>query len=195
MIVSSRRLAAASAAAAAVVVSAGLAWACVAVVSLTTNTKTVQPGGTLNVTGREFATNAQVDIHLDSPAGPVLASVPNPQPSTMSSKFTVDVPVPDTITPGEHFLVATQDHHDMNSGQPARSVFYVGTSPPTTVIPVRPVRLEEASGPSIAVLVFIALAVAVVGLLIVGGIASSRRGRGGPNPPVSGAAPSGGGGR
>lgn len=38
-----------------VVVPAGLAWACVGLISLTTESSTVQPGGTVTVIGREFA--------------------------------------------------------------------------------------------------------------------------------------------
>jgi hypothetical protein len=194
---SSRRIACALAVAMAILVPAGVAWSCVAVVSLTTNTKTVQPGGTLSVTGREFASRVPVDIHLDSPTGPVLATFPDPQPNVMTSKFTIDVQVPANITAGEHFLVATQNHHDMNSGQPARAVFYVSAAPPTTAIPVRPVGLVEDSGPSPAVLILITLGVAVVGLLIAGVIAASisRRGGGGPSPAAATTTPAGGDGR
>ena len=139
-------------------VPAALAWACVGVVSLTSSSSTVQPGGTLTVTGREFAEKVPVQIHLDSPTGPVLTTVPGPD-STMNSRFTVTVTVPQNITNGAHFLVATQDHHDMNSGAPARSAFYVGTAPPgTNPPPARPPTLAASSGPSAASLIFIGLA-------------------------------------
>jgi hypothetical protein len=180
MIRSSRRLAVALAICAAAVLPAALASACVAVVSLTNRSAAVQPGGTVSVTGREFAMNVPIDIHLDSPTGPVLVTVP-PLMSTMNSSFTVDVPIPASITPGEHFFVATQNHHDMNTGQPARSRFFVGTAPPTTAGPARPVALEEASGPSAASLILIGLGAMVVALLVVGlwGMASARRSGGG----------------
>lgn len=42
----------------AVIVPAGIAWACVAFMSLTTVSNTVQPGGTVTVVGREFAQGA-----------------------------------------------------------------------------------------------------------------------------------------
>ena len=53
-------------AALAVVVPASLAWACVAPVSLTTATPTVQPGGTVHIIGRETAPGAPIEIRLNS---------------------------------------------------------------------------------------------------------------------------------
>jgi hypothetical protein len=161
-----------------VLVPAAVAWACVGVVSLTTSSSTVQAGGTLQVTGREFAEKVPVEIHLDSPSGPVLTTVPGPD-STMNSKFTATVTIPANIPSGQHFLVATQDHHDMNSGAPARSVFYVGTTPPgSTPTPARPVALAASSGPSAASLIFIGLAVAVVALIVAAVIVVATSGRG-----------------
>ena len=179
--VRARALAGFAAAAAAVTLPAALASSCVAVVSLTNSTRTVQPGGTVSVTGREFAMNVPVTIHLDSPTGPVLATAPPPS-STMNSSFTIDVPIPANIPRGQHFLVAKQDHHDMNSGQPARSVFYVGAAPPTTAAPAsRPVAMEASSGPDAGGLILVGLAVMVVALLVSGGlVAASRRSGGGP---------------
>ncbi|MGH9278877.1 MAG: hypothetical protein ACRD12_12335 [Acidimicrobiales bacterium] len=176
---SPRRLALTVVASMAVLLPVGLAWACVAVVSLTNDARSVQPGGTFNVTGREFAAMVPVNIHLDSPTGPVLATA-TPD-STMNSKFTIPVTLPANIANGEHFLVATQDHHDMNSGQPARSAFYVGVAPPPApTSEARPVGLESESGPSLAVLVLIGLVVAVVGLALAGlwSVMSSRGGPG-----------------
>ncbi len=174
-----RRLVVAAGAMLLVLLPAALAWACVGVVALTNSSSNVQPGGTLQVTGREFAQNVPVQIHLDSPTGPVLATVPGPA-DTMTSKFTASVTVPANIPSGQHFLVATQDQHDMNSGAPARSVFYVGTSPPgTSAVPARPAGLAASSGPGAATLIFIGLAVAVVALVVAAVItmASSARGR------------------
>lgn len=67
-------------AAVAVLEPAGLAWACVGLMSLTTDSSTVQPGGTVTVLGKEFAQDEPIEIHLDSPTGPVLATVPPPNP-------------------------------------------------------------------------------------------------------------------
>ena len=175
--VSPRRLAAAIAAVAVVLIPAGLAWACMAVVSLTLTPSSVQPGGTLTVTGREFAAKAPILIHLDSATGPVLATVPGPS-TTMTSVFTVMVTVPSDISTGPHLLLAQQDHHDMNSGQPARAVFYVGTSgPAAAAAAARPLTLATSTGPSGSSLVVIGLAVAGAALLVAGlGIFLASRG-------------------
>jgi hypothetical protein len=174
MIVLSRRLLRIAGASLAVLTAAGMAWAgmawaCVGVVSLTTDASTVQPGGTLMVTGREFASVAPVVIHLDSLSGPVLATVAMPGSDTMTSKFTVSVAVPADIQPGQHLLIATQAAHDMNSGAPARSVFYVGAGAPTSVpVAARPIGLVVGSGRSVAGLTVIGLAAAGAGLALVG---------------------------
>ncbi|MDQ6617884.1 MAG: hypothetical protein M3083_24850 [Actinomycetota bacterium] len=173
-----------------VLVPAGLAWACVGVVSLTTGSSSVQPGGTLSVTGREFAAGSPVLIHLDSLTGPVLATVAKPGPGNMTSKFTVDVALPADIPSGQHILIATQDHHEMNSGQPARSVFYVGTAAPAPApAAARPVGLVARSGRSGTSLVLIGLGVAVISLLLVG-LWRVIAGRGRGQPPAE--APAGG---
>jgi hypothetical protein len=119
----------------AVVVPAGLAWACVAVMSLTTVSNTVQPGGTVTIVGREFAQGAPVEIHLDSPGGPLLTTAP-PPPTTMTSRFTWDVPIPANTPYGQHLLFAVQNYHNMNAAVP-RSVIYVGTLPPAAAGPER----------------------------------------------------------
>jgi hypothetical protein len=168
--------------ASAVVLPAGLAWACVGVVSLTSESKTAEPGGTLTVRLREYAARVPVEIRLDSPTGRLLATAPGPD-GTMTSNFTVDVPVPADITPGEHLLFASQDHHDMNSGAPARTVFYVGMAPPPTAAPdVRPIGMDSASGPSIGSLILIGLGVAAAGLLVAGAwsVIGARRSPGTP---------------
>lgn len=170
---SSRRLIVAGASAvAALLVPAALAFACVGIVAFTTTSgNTVEPGGTLEIFGGEFARGEPVDIRLDSPTGPVLATHENPLPSTMTSRFTLEVPIPDDITPGEHFLVATQNHQDMNAGIPARLAFYVGTTPPGEAAAAdRPTTLVTSdSGPSFGTLALIALGVGAVGLLVAAG--------------------------
>jgi hypothetical protein len=144
---------------------AGLAWACVGVASLITDSPTVQPGGTLMVTGRSFARGVPVDIRLDSPTGPLLLTVPGPD-STMNSKFTVPLTIPPDISNGRHLLVAIQDHHDMNVGAPARAVVYVGTAPsPAATTAARPSGVAANSGPSVPVLLLIGLGVAAAGVL------------------------------
>ena len=155
--------------AAAVGLPASLGWACVALVGFTINgSASVAPGGVVEVVGSEFARGKPVSIRLDSPTGPELASVASPEPSTMSSKFTLQVPIPADITPGRHILVATQDHYDMNVGNAAaRAAFYVNTSPPVAPTPTeRATSLAVSSGPSAAGFVLIGLGVAAAGLLV-----------------------------
>jgi hypothetical protein len=148
-------------------VPAALAWACVALMSLTTASPTVQPGGTVTIIGREFAQAAPVEIHLDSAIGPLLATVPGP-PTTMTSKFTADVMIPANTPYGQHVLFAVQLYHNMNAGIP-RSVIYVGTLPPPVTSPVaRPGTALVGSGPSGTSLVLLGLGVAALGLLVAG---------------------------
>ncbi|PZR81882.1 MAG: hypothetical protein DLM65_05030, partial [Candidatus Aeolococcus gillhamiae] len=160
------------------IVPAALAWACVGLVSLTTSSPTVQPGGTVTVFGKEFAQGAPVLIHLDSITGPVLATAPPPA-TTMTSQFSLPVPIPPDVPIGQHLLVATQDEHNMNGGNPARAVIYVGTTPPAPApAAARPAKLAVESDPGAGALVLIALGVAVVSLLLVGllmAVTSRRR--------------------
>jgi hypothetical protein len=152
----------------AALVPAALAWACVGLMSLTTTSSTVRPGGTVTVLGKEFAQGVPIEIRLDSPTGPVLTTVPAPK-ETMTSQFSVVVTIPAGTPNGEHVLVATQASHYMNAGAPARSVIHVGTAAPTPTVPAaRPAGVVIDSGPSAASLVLIGLAVAAVGLLVAG---------------------------
>ena len=175
----SRKLILAMAAAVAGVVPAGLAWGCVALVAFrTTGSGVVQPGGTVEVFGGEFARGKPVHIRLDSPDGPILYTHPDPQPSTMTSQFRVQVPIPQNVSPGPHVLVATQEHYDMNVGIPARAAIHVNSSPPAAPLPeARPTALSVGSGPSALSYLLIALAVAAGGLLLAAGASAvaSRR--------------------
>ena len=152
----------------AVLIQVSLAWACVAVVAFRTNGPgTVQPGGTVEVFGGAFARGQPVDIRLDSLDGPVLHTIPSPQPSTMTSQFTAQVPIPRDISPGPHVLIATQSHYDMNAGIPARAAIYVNGSPPAAPLPQdRATALAIDEGPSAMRYVLIALGVAAAGLLV-----------------------------
>lgn len=154
----------------AIVIPAGLAWGCVALVAFnTTGSNIVEPGGTVQVFGGAFANEQPVQIRLDSPDGPVLATHENPEPSTMTSRFTLDVPIPADVSTGPHFLVATQEHYDMNVGIPARAAIYVDATPPAEPPPVdRATTLAVSSGPSATRYILIGLAVAAGGLLLAG---------------------------
>ncbi len=167
----------------AVLIPAGLAFACVTVVAFrTVGPGTVEPGGTVEVFGADFARGEPVSIHLDSLDGPVLATVESPMPSTMTSQFTVPVTIPADASPGQHILIATQDHYDMNVGIPARAAIYVSSSPPAEpALAQRATALSVSDGPSAASFVLIGLGVAAAGLLLAAGasmIAARRPARG-----------------
>jgi hypothetical protein len=154
----------------ALLVPAAMAWACVGLVSLTATPNTVQPGGTISVVGKEFAAKAPVLIHLDTLDGPVLATAPAPK-STMTSQFKIDVTIPSNISAGPHLLIATQEEHNMNGGNPARAQIYVGTSAPATAAnasAARPTTLLASSGPSVGTILIIAIGVAAVSLFLAG---------------------------
>lgn len=86
-----------SLAALAVVLPVGLAWACVAPVSLTTSSPTVQPGGMVHIIGTETAPGAPIEIHLDAATGPILTTVTG-QPGGMTSKWEWTCPSRPTAT-------------------------------------------------------------------------------------------------
>ena len=152
-------------------VPAGLAWACVAPVSLTTASPTVQPGGTITVIGRETAPGAPIEIRLNSPDGPVLATVTG-QPGGMSAKWEHPVTIPPNTPYGKHVLYAVQNYRNMNAVIP-RALIYVGTvpDPPPTPEP-RAASLDVGSGPSVPGLLLLGLAVAAAGLLLAGGLSA-----------------------
>ena len=158
-------------------VPASIAWACVAPVSLTTSSPTVQPGGIVHIIGRETAPGAPIEIHLDSVGGPLLLTVTG-QVGGMTSKWEADVPMPTNITYGKHVLYAVQNYRNMNAGVP-RAAIYVGTEPEPAATPdPRASTLDVGSGPSGTSLVLLGLGVAAAGLLIVGGLsvlAGSKR--------------------
>lgn len=149
-----------------VIVPVGLSWACVGLVSLTTDAATVAPGGRVLVTGKEFASGSPVRIHLDSLDGPALATAPPPT-STMTSKFTIPVTIPANVEDGRHVLIAWQNHHGMNGGIPARAAIYVGTAPPAPpALPERPAAVVTDSGLGAGSLALIGVAVAAGALLL-----------------------------
>ncbi len=162
----------------AALIPAALAYACVGIMALTTSASSVEPGGTLTVSGNSFAQDQPIDIHLDSPIGPILATVPPPM-STMTSKFEVPVIIPADVPKGQHLLVATQVYHHMNTGSPARATIQVGTTAPV-VAPVsaaRPAAVTVDSGASNLFLAFVGLTVAAVALIIVGLVSLLSSGR------------------
>lgn len=161
-----------------------MSWACVAPMSLTTASSSVQPGGTVKVIGRETAPGAPIEIRLDSPEGPVLLTVTG-QPGGMSSKWEADVTIPATTPYGKHGLYAMQNYRNMNAAIP-KATIYVGVEPDPAPTPEpRASSLDVGSGPSAGGLVLLGLLAAVGGLLLVGGLtvlAGSRSEKPGPEP-------------
>ena len=165
-------------AAAGALVPAAIVSACVTLVQLTASPSSVQAGGTVTLTGVDTAPGAPIEIHLDSPTGPLLATVPPHTESVMTGTWTMDVTIPADTRAGEHFLVATQDYHNMNAGMPARATIYVNQPVPAKAgPPPRPATLEVGSGPSMASLLLLGTGVAAGALLLAGllFLAASRR--------------------
>jgi hypothetical protein len=166
------------AAAAGALIPAAIASACVALVALNVNPQSVQPGGTVAVTGRDTAPGAPIEIHLDSPTGRLLATNPPHNMSVMQGVWTLNVTIPADVPPGEHFLVAAQDYHNHNAGMPARATIYVGQPAPAPAAPAaRPTTLDVSTGPSAASLALVGLGVAAGAVLIAALVflAASRR--------------------
>lgn len=162
----------------AVMAWAGVAWACVAPVSLTVNPASVGPGGTVSVIGRDTAPGAPIEIHLDSPTGRLLATQPPHNLSVMMGTWTLNVPIPADVPTGKHLIFAVEDYHNHNGGMPARATIYVGVPAEAAPSPpVRPVQLDVGSGPGAATLVTVGLGVAGFALLVAGlwYLAASRR--------------------
>ncbi|MGH9123928.1 MAG: hypothetical protein ACRDZ8_04270 [Acidimicrobiales bacterium] len=157
--------------AAAVIVPLSWAWACVGLVSLTASPNSqLQPGATITLTLQEFAAKAPVTIHLDTLDGPVLTTAPGPS-GTMTSKFQVMVDLPSNISTGAHLLIATQTEHNMNGGNPARALIYVGTNAPAAAAPApRAATLLAATTPSGGKLLVIAVVVGGICLFVAGAI-------------------------
>jgi hypothetical protein len=147
-------------------------------VQLTASPSSVQAGATVKVTGVDTAPGAPIEIHLDSPTGPLLGTLPPHSESVMTGTWTMDVTIPADTRAGEHFLVAAQDYHNMNAGMPARATIYVNQPVPAQEgPPPRPTTLEVGSGPSMASLLLLGTGVAAGALLLAGllFLAASRR--------------------
>lgn len=165
---------------AALSVPIAVVFACVSVAALTATPQTVQPGGTVTVTGGDYVPGFPVQIHLDSVDGPVVGTVASPTgPSSMRSQFRVDVTLPSTLSVGQHVLIATQNSHNMTAGMPARAAIYVGAAPQPGQQNHRTAYPVVENGPGLGALALIAAAAAVFGLivLLVATLLTSRRPR------------------
>lgn len=175
------------AAAAALSLPAIAAWACIGVVGFNASPTTVQPGDTVTLTGRDWVPNIPVLIHLDSLDGPVIFTVPTSQGTVMTSRFTASMPLPPTVSSGKHVLIASQDAHSMNGGNPARALIYVGTAPVGDPAPAaRPAAAVVDPGlSSVGTLALIAAAAAVFAFLALGALVRQASHRPEPNGPAS----------
>jgi hypothetical protein len=165
-------VAATAAVGAALLVPAIVVYACVGVVGLSATPNSVQPGGTFTLKGMDFVPTAPVQIHLDAIDGPVIATVTQMTGGVMSSRFSQSVTLPSNVSTGQHVLIATQNQHNMNGGNPARAALYVGVPAAGPASPAsRPTSVSIDNGPGLGILALIALAAAVVGLIVFGAFA------------------------
>jgi hypothetical protein len=154
---------------AALMVPAVLVYACVGLVALNASPASVQPGGSVTLKGMDFVPTAPVLIHLDTIDGPVIATVTQMTGGVMSSRFTQTVNVPPNVSTGQHLLIATQNVHNMNGGNPARTILYVGVAAPGPATPeARPAAATLDTGPGWGILALIALGAAIVGFIVFG---------------------------
>lgn len=154
-------------------------YACIGVVALTATPATVQPGGSVTLSGKDFVPDKPILVHLDSVNGPVIFTVPSSAGDVMTSHFSITMPVPSSVPVGAHVLVATQDEHDMNGGNPARAALYVGASPALAPAGTdRPAVALVDDGPGVGGLALIALIAAVatgIAFAVVAAIAGRSR--------------------
>lgn len=149
------------------------AWACTNLATLNLSAAAGEAGTQVDVTGSSFASTygegQDVVIHWDATDGAVLATA---TPDAVGNISTT-IRIPDSATPGDHVLVATQDavaedgSVSPSYGTPARAAFLVGT-PPQTGQPVvggpATTGVAPAAGPPAALI----LLTAVFGLLGLG---------------------------
>jgi|GEM_PF-6333593 len=118
------------------VTAAGIAYACTALATLSTNTSSAAQGASVTVSGKGFAPHdpadirtTPVEVHMDTASGPVLAQA-SPSGNNSGGTFSVDVTVP-SVDPGDHVLIATQNGIDGRPayGTPARAVLTVNPAP------------------------------------------------------------------
>jgi len=119
---SRRRLLALSGALVAPIVAASAAWACQALTPATVNPKSGPSGTVVNLRATNFSsspTSSQIEVHLDSRTGPVLASQPPARD--------VNLTFPVNASPGYHVLIVTQytSSGAPVAGSPARASFRV----------------------------------------------------------------------
>jgi LPXTG-motif cell wall-anchored protein len=107
---------------------ASAAFACQSLSTLQLSAKSGPSGSTVTATGGNWsaaASSSNVDIHLDTRTGPVLAST---KPATGSS--TISTPVTISASTGYHVLIATQSANGVpRAGTPGRASYQVTAGP------------------------------------------------------------------
>ena len=149
----------------------------------------VRAGEQMTVFGqRGYGSTNPVEIHLDSPDGPLLGTfAPNNELYAMWGPGPITIPA--DVSPGAHTLYATQvltpaENHIR--GIPARADFEVLGAGGAPVLGAQPVREDPSSAPadlvreddvSTGAVLLVALGVAGVAMMIAGAVAlsSSRR--------------------
>jgi len=163
-----------------------VAWACLPVASLTSNTAQAQPGSQVTVTGSEFGSNP-VDVHFNALTGPVLATL---TPDS-NGNFSGAVTIPSDAAPGSAVLVATEaaatatGSKGSSPGVPARALIEVvgpGGAPLAPAAPVagaRPVSPLTTSSVGVGALALVALGALGVALLVAASVTmvGTRRAR------------------
>lgn len=114
------------------VVTAGIAYACTGLATVSSDPGAAAPGATVTVTGKGFLAHDPTDvrtspalIRLDTMEGPVIGSA-SPSGSAAGGSFSVPVTIPQ-VAAGDHVLVVTQNAANGAPayGTPARQAFTV----------------------------------------------------------------------
>jgi len=176
----------------AILIPAAAAFACLSVANVQANPATIQAGGQVNLTGMEFGSSTEIQVHLGAIAGPVIATI---EPGTTAGlnnggNFTTAVTIPADTPTGPAVLVLTQSTTTATgsitttSGTPARVVVQVvgsGGSAPLAITPSATVRpsgiVSTSSSVSTGALMLIGLGVFGAALFLAGGVALMTSGR------------------
>lgn len=148
------------------------AWACIPMASLNASPTQVEPGQSVEVTGRGYNENP-VTLRFNSLDGPVLATI-TPAKGNISAPVTI----PEGTEPGNYVLLATQEAQAGQTtwGIPSRALVTVGgpaTTPvvgaPVSSVEERPLaEFERRDSVSAATLLFVGLGVAGGALFLAG---------------------------
>lgn len=121
------------------IIGGSAAFACQTLATLSANPRSGPVGTVVSLSGGNYsgAANASnIDIHLNSRTGPIVASTRAAANGTFSTTFTV----PSSMAVGYHTLIATQTRNGVPvSGTPGRSSFQVTAGTATASAGLSPV--------------------------------------------------------